>query len=80
MEIVGLMWGEVQVKAYEAVLSPGDSLFFPPRWAHHTESLDQSISITYRFGPRKRATLRLGRILQPWRGCLGGCYRHLVAG
>lgn len=24
--------------AVEAVLSPGDAVFFPPRWLHHTES------------------------------------------
>ena len=73
-----LVW--VQAKALEAVLSPGDSLLFPPRWAHHTESLDQSISVTHRFGPPKRAASRLARILQPYRSKLTGCYRCLVAG
>lgn len=36
--------------AVEAVLGPGDVLFFPSRWAHYTESLDFSISLTCRFG------------------------------
>ncbi len=49
----------VQIEAVETVLEPGDTLFFPPRWAHYTESLDLSISLTYRFGPRRPATARL---------------------
>ncbi|EIE24680.1 Clavaminate synthase-like protein [Coccomyxa subellipsoidea C-169] len=48
-----------QIEAVETVLEPGDTLFFPPRWAHYTESLDLSISLTYRFGPRRPATARL---------------------
>lgn len=35
-----------------AVLEPGDVLFFPPFWAHYTESRDLSISMTYRFRHR----------------------------
>ncbi|PRW56320.1 lysine-specific demethylase 8 [Chlorella sorokiniana] len=35
--------------AAEALLEPGDVVFFPSRWAHYTESLDCSISVTCRF-------------------------------
>lgn len=35
--------------AREALLEPGDVVFFPSRWAHYTESLDFSISVTCRF-------------------------------
>ncbi|BDA42635.1 probable bifunctional peptidase and arginyl-hydroxylase JMJD5 [Coccomyxa sp. Obi] len=52
-----------QLTAMEAILEPGDTLFFPPRWAHYTESLDLSVSITYRFGPRRLATARLVQAL-----------------
>ncbi|KAI8474185.1 MAG: hypothetical protein J3K34DRAFT_408366 [Monoraphidium minutum] len=30
-------------------LSPGDALFFPAYWAHHTESLGESVSVTCRL-------------------------------
>ena len=53
----------MQLTAMEAILEPGDTLFFPPRWAHYTESLDLSVSITYRFGPRRPATARLVQVL-----------------
>lgn len=33
----------------EVVLEPGDSCTFPPGWAHYTESLDFSVSHTFRF-------------------------------
>ena len=37
--------------AWEARLGPGDAVFFPPRWAHYTESLSPSTSLTWRFKP-----------------------------
>lgn len=37
------------IAGLEVELAPGDVLFFPPRWAHYTESLDFSISVTCRF-------------------------------
>lgn len=33
----------------EVVLEPGDACTFPPGWAHYTESLDYSVSHTFRF-------------------------------
>lgn len=33
----------------EVVLMPGDCCTFPPGWAHYTESLDYSVSHTFRF-------------------------------
>ena len=39
------------ITAYEAVLNPGDVLYFPPYWAHYTESIDMSISVTSRLRP-----------------------------
>jgi hypothetical protein len=33
----------------EARLSPGDVIFFPPGWCHHTESLGDSVSSTCRL-------------------------------
>ncbi|KAK9864818.1 hypothetical protein WJX84_007473 [Apatococcus fuscideae] len=36
--------------AYEAIIEPGDVMFFPSCWAHYTESLESSISVTCRFG------------------------------
>jgi ribosomal protein L16 Arg81 hydroxylase len=33
----------------EALLSPGDAVFFPAHWPHHTESLDESVSVTCRL-------------------------------
>lgn len=41
-----------EAEAVAAVLEPGDVLFFPPRFAHYTESLDLSVSITARFRSR----------------------------
>ena len=58
-----------QVVALEALLEPGDSLIFPAKWAHHTESLDNSISVTYRLGPVRPATARLAGVLRPHRAC-----------
>ncbi|EFN58944.1 hypothetical protein CHLNCDRAFT_140939 [Chlorella variabilis] len=40
----------VRARAVQAVLEPGDVVFFPSRWAHYTESLDFSMSVTCRFG------------------------------
>ncbi|KAK9816704.1 hypothetical protein WJX72_003966 [[Myrmecia] bisecta] len=37
------------VAVYEALLNPGDLLFIPSCWAHYTESLDMSISISTRL-------------------------------
>lgn len=59
--------GCVQLTAVEAVLEPGDTLFFPPGWAHYTESLDLSVSMTYRFGPKRPATARLVQALDCFR-------------
>jgi len=39
-------------RVLEAALEPGDVLCLPPRWAHYTESLTLSASVTYRFRPR----------------------------
>ncbi len=39
-------------RVLEAALEPGDVLCFPPRWAHYTESLTLSASVTYRFRPK----------------------------
>ena len=58
-----------QVAALEALLQPGDSLIFPAKWAHHTESLDNSISVTYRLGPARPATARLAGVLRPYTAC-----------
>ena len=58
-----------QVAALEALLQPGDSLIFPAKWAHHTESLDSSISVTYRLGPARPATARLAGVLRPYTAC-----------
>jgi len=33
----------------EALLEPGDILWFPGYWSHYTESQDLSLSMTYRF-------------------------------
>ncbi len=62
-----------QVAALEALLEPGDSLLFPAKWAHYTESLDKSISVTYRLGPKRPATARLAETLKPYRPC-----QHIV--
>ena len=48
----------------EAVLEPGDVLLFPAQWAHYTESLDWSLSLTWRF-------MHAGQppnVYKPWRG------------
>jgi hypothetical protein len=37
-----------RVSSLEVVLSPGDVLFFPQQWAHYTESLELSVSVTFR--------------------------------
>lgn len=36
----------------QAVLEPGDVILFPGFWAHWTESMDLSCSMTYRFNQR----------------------------
>jgi Cupin-like domain len=41
----------------EVVLEPGDACTFPPGWAHYTESLDFSVSHTFRFTAAKTTTL-----------------------
>lgn len=46
----------------EAVLEPGDVLCFPPRWAHYTESLTLSASVTYRFRRARPATARVAEL------------------
>eukprot|EP00803_Ostreobium_quekettii_P009159 evm.model.scf_959.2 EVM.evm.TU.scf_959.2 scf_959:12170-17443(-) len=37
------------IAAGQAVLGPGDVLFFPNSWPHYTDSLSPSISVTIRF-------------------------------
>ena len=59
----------LQVAALEAVLEPGDSLVFPAKWAHYTQSLDDSISVTYRLGPKRPATAKLAGTLSSCRPC-----------
>ena len=39
--------------AIEVMLEPGDAVFFPPEWAHYTESLSPSMSVTTRFALRR---------------------------
>lgn len=34
-----------QVKAYEAVLSPGEVLYVPPYWFHHVQSISKCVSL-----------------------------------
>uniref|UniRef100_A0A7S0LX10 JmjC domain-containing protein n=1 Tax=Cryptomonas curvata TaxID=233186 RepID=A0A7S0LX10_9CRYP len=36
-------------EAEEALLGPGDAVFFPAFWFHHTESLDLSFSVGFRY-------------------------------
>jgi len=33
----------------EVILRPGDAVFFPAGWMHHTESLAESVSVTCRL-------------------------------
>ena len=40
--------------AIEVTLHAGDVLFFPAYWAHYTESLTLSISLTCRFDTKRR--------------------------
>ena len=52
-----------QLAAMEVVLEPGDVLLFPALWPHYTESLDWSLSLTWRFLHRgERAA-----VYRPWR-------------
>ena len=59
----------LQVAALEAVLEPGDSLVFPAKWAHYTQSLDNCISVTYRLGPKRPPTAMLARSSKSYRAC-----------
>ncbi len=59
----------LQVAALEAVLEPGDSLVFPAKWAHYTQSLDDSISVTYRLGPKRPPTAMLAGSSKSHRAC-----------
>ena len=38
-----------RLRLMEVVLHPGDALFFPAGWLHHTESLAESVSATCRL-------------------------------
>lgn len=42
----------------EAVLGPGDLVFFGPMWAHYTESLTMSVSVTCRYDVAMQAAAR----------------------
>mmetsp|Transcript_1460 Transcript_1460/g.4392 ORF Transcript_1460/g.4392 Transcript_1460/m.4392 type:complete len:605 (+) Transcript_1460:34-1848(+) len=44
-------WNGAVHRAQEVVLEAGDVLCFPSKWAHYTESLTFSISMTYRSCP-----------------------------
>ena len=59
----------LQVEALEAVLEPGDSLLFPAKWAHYTQSLDDSISVTYRLGPKRPTAAMLAGSSKSYRAC-----------
>ncbi|KAK9802696.1 hypothetical protein WJX73_007729 [Symbiochloris irregularis] len=52
-----------KLKALEAVLEPGDVLLFPALWAHYTESLTWSLSLTWRFLHRGQRPAKYS----PWR-------------
>ena len=58
------------------VLEPGDVLCFPPRWAHYTESLTLSASVTYRFRPVRPVRARAAQL---WAAQRGRCRRCLPA-
>jgi lysine-specific demethylase 8 len=45
---------------HEAVLGPGDLLYVPPFWWHHVESLDDAISLSLRYEPTWRESVRPG--------------------
>lgn len=45
---------------HEAILGPGDILYIPPFWWHHIESLDDAISLSLRYDPTWRESLRPG--------------------
>ncbi len=43
---------------WEAVLEPGDALFIPSCWWHQVHSLDDSVSVLFRYRHRRRELLR----------------------
>eukprot|EP00899_Mesostigma_viride_P010045 jgi/Mesvir1/19041/Mv12803-RA.2 len=49
------LFEEARGRVMEVVLNPGDVLFFPGYWAHYTESMDLSVSLSFRFKLRKPA-------------------------
>ena len=59
----------------EAVLEPGDVLCFPPRWAHYTESLTLSASVTVRFRRARPATARAAELWSARRARCGAWRR-----
>lgn len=59
--------------ALEAILKPGDVLFFPGYWPHYTESQTLSISCSARFDTeeqvQKRKKMTSRRLLMPFTSC-----------
>ena len=48
----------------QAIIEPGDTVVFPGYWAHWTESMDLSLSMTYRFAHRTEKAKMHSR--HPW--------------